>query len=94
MSLTEHLMPFDDHRQETTRGERPYSPLQLLFLLRLARFLILRQRNAYSDIVLPDDWRMKLINKSIYSSYCDCVEQGLSGDAQALFEQDKKANRS
>lgn len=85
--------PVDGGNQPfNNRGERPYSPVQLLFLLRLAR--LLRQRSEYLNVVSVDDWRMRLLNKAIYSNYCDCLEQGISDDAKALFERDKKANQS
>ncbi|MBI4317417.1 MAG: hypothetical protein HY675_02915 [Chloroflexi bacterium] len=93
------MLPFDIQRrdpvnesQHQARGARPYSPLQLLFLLRLAR--LLRERQEYANLLSPDDWRMKLLNKAIYSTYCDCVEQGLAGDAKALFERDQATNRA
>lgn len=93
------MTPFEAHWQDSTnesqhdgRGARPYSPVQLLFLLRLAR--LLRQRQEYLNVVSSDDWRMRLLNKAIYSTYCDCLEQGIGDDAKALFERDKAANRS
>lgn len=93
------MIPFDIQRQDTTnesqhesRGARPYSPVQLLFLLRLAR--LLRQRQEYINVLTPNDWRLRLLNKAIYSTYCDCLEQGIGDDAKALFERDKAANRT
>jgi len=93
------MTPFEAHWQDQKNesqrdggGVRPYSPVQLLFLLRLAR--LLRQRQEYLNVVSPDDWRMRLLNKAIYSTYCDCLEQGIGDDAKALFERDKATNRS
>ncbi|MBI2955140.1 MAG: hypothetical protein HYY30_12550 [Chloroflexi bacterium] len=78
--------------QQEGRGARPYSPLQLIFLLRLAR--LLRQRQEYLNVLAPEDWRLRLLNKAIYSTYCDCLEQGIADDAKALFERDKATNRA
>lgn len=93
------MIPFEIQRQETTndalqesRGARPYSPVQLLFLLRLAR--LLRQKQEYTNVLPANDWRLRLLNKAIYSTYCDCIEQGIGDDAKALFERDKATNRS
>lgn len=66
--------------------------MQLLFLLRLSR--LLRQREEYSKLLSPDDWRMKLFNKSIYSTFCDCVEQGTGDDAKSLFQQHQSRSSS
>lgn len=76
---------FIEARQRGAAGLRPYSPMQLLFLLRLSR--LLRQREEYTRLLSPDDWRMKLFNKAIYSTFCDCVEQGIGEDAKLLFQQ-------
>lgn len=93
--MTHFEAQWQDQKNESQHdggGVRPYSPVQLLFLLRLAR--LLRQRQEYLNVVSPDDWRMRLLNKAIYSTYCDCLEQGIGDDAKALFERDKATNRS
>lgn len=66
---------------------RTFSPFQALFLIRLNRLLNLRQEavNRQSD----DEWRLKLLSKSIYSTFCDCVELGVAEDARTLFERAK-----
>ena len=79
-------------RPRGTAGLRPYSPMQLLFLLRLSR--LLRQREEYTRLLGPDDWRMKLFNKAIYSTFCDCVEQGIGEDAKLLFQQYQRKSAS
>jgi hypothetical protein len=61
---------------------RNYSPLQILFLIRLNRLLRLRQEAITRQ---DDDWRARLLSKSIYSTFCDCVELGVSEDARSLF---------
>jgi hypothetical protein len=62
---------------------RAYNNLQSLFLSRLVR--LLRQRRDYANVLGPDDWRMRLLNKSIYSTFCDCLELGIADEARALF---------
>ena len=66
--------------------------MQLLFLLRLSR--LLRQREEYAKLLSPDDWRMKLFNKAIYSTFCDCVQLGIGEDAKTLFHQHQKESSS
>ncbi len=68
-------------------GSRSYSPLQALFLLRLTR--LLRERQDWVARLTPDDWRLKLLSKAIYSTFCDCVELGVAEDARTLFERAK-----
>ena len=69
-------------------SSRNYSPLQALFLIRLNR--LLRQRQDSISRLPEDDWRVKLLSKSIYSTFCDCVELGVAEDARTLFTRTKK----
>lgn len=62
---------------------RAYNALQSLFLSRLVR--LLRQRRDYANVLSADDWRMRLLNRSIYSTFCDCLELGIADEARALF---------
>ncbi|MHB1004273.1 MAG: hypothetical protein ACYC3S_01375 [Chloroflexota bacterium] len=62
---------------------RAYNALQSLFLGRLVR--LLRQRRDYASVLGADDWRMKLLNKAIYSTFCDCLEIGIADEARGLF---------
>lgn len=72
---------------------RSYNDLQLFFLMRLAR--LLRQKREYTagekDGKL-EDWRIRLFNKAIYSTFRDCMEQGVGEDARLLFQQEANAN--
>lgn len=58
-----------------------YSPLQLHFLRRLNRLLRLRAEQAGQ---LNDDG-VHLIDRAIYSSYCDAVDLEIGGEAQKLL---------
>lgn len=89
-------MPQFDSRQfdSSSRGggrssTRTYSSLQALFLHRLSKLLSGRQ--DWSKRLPTDDWRVKLLNKAIYSTYCDCVEQGLSEDARDLLAKSRSS---
>ena len=86
------MMPFNSNSQDSNRSQQAgstgvgaYSPVQLLFLMRLAR--LLRERQEWLDRLPPDDWRVRLLHKSIYSSFRDCLELGVGEDARNLFEQ-------
>jgi hypothetical protein len=73
----------------TQSQSRNYSPLQALFLIRLNRLLHLRQEAVSRQ--LEGEWRLKLLSKSIYSTFCDCVELGVAEDARTLFERSRSA---
>lgn len=69
----------------------PYSPVQVLFLLRFAR--LLRQGREYQGVLQPGDWRKRLLDKATYSTYRDCLEENLHDDVEALLERDKILNQ-
>lgn len=69
---------------------RPYNQMQLLFLLRLAS--LLRRRREYQHVLVPTDWRMRLLHKSIYSTFCDCMALGIAGEARGLFQEGELAD--
>ena len=62
---------------------KPYSSLQLLFLLRLVRMLRLKQK--YDNLPASEQWIVELLNRSIYSTFCDCLEQGVADEARSLM---------
>ena len=78
-----HMSAWD--RPGTNRGAsvKPYSSIQLLFLLRLVR--ILRVKQKYDSLPGTDAWISTLINRSIYSTFCDCIEQGVGDEARSLI---------
>jgi hypothetical protein len=75
----------DLRRRLGGRG-RAHNAMQSHFLLRLARLLTIRRTEAAS--LAADDWRVRLLNKATYCTYCDCVEAGVGDDARALFQQE------
>lgn len=56
----------------------PYQPTQLQSLLvsRLTR--LVRMEAEWRHRVSDEDWRIKLLHKTIYSTYCDCVAEGIT----------------
>ena len=69
-------------------GRRPansYTPAQLLFLLRFQRLLDKWQQ--YLSRLKADDWRMKALNKALYSTYRDCVALGVGEEARGMRRQ-------
>jgi hypothetical protein len=74
-------------REGTELGS--FSPLQLLFLTRLSS--LLRLRHDCMRLVSEENWRMKLLNKSLYSTFRDCVEQGIEPQAHGLFRIEKES---
>lgn len=67
-----------------TSRHLPVSPIQSLFLNRLSR--LLRLKEEWRERRLPADWRTRLIDKAIYSTYCDCVEVGAAETARELID--------
>ncbi|HEY8477449.1 MAG TPA: hypothetical protein VIN09_11345 [Chloroflexota bacterium] len=69
-------------------GLKHYTPHQLFFLARLSSLLRLRQEHL--GTLDPNDWRMKLINKALYSTFCDCLEEGVGDEAKMLISQHRQ----
>ncbi|MBI4212929.1 MAG: hypothetical protein HY534_01350 [Chloroflexi bacterium] len=77
--------------QVQTGGLRSYSPTQLFFLTRLS--WLIRQRRELINTLDVSDYRAKLLNKALYSSFLDCVEEGVGDDAKNLLaQQNQDAN--
>ncbi len=62
-------------------SEASYSPLQLHFLRRVQRLLRLRREQSGQ---LNGDG-VRLIDRAIYSTYCDAVDVGVGVEAQELL---------
>lgn len=63
-------------------SDRPQA-LQRLFLTRLRRLTWLRR--SCSDQM--DGNTLRVLDKSIYSTYCDCVEVGANDEAREMLKQ-------
>ncbi len=86
------IKSIDGRRSERQSRVKPYSELQLFFLLRLER--LLRIRREHAALSNSADWWAKLLSKAIYSTYCDCIELGVGEDARNLFTRDQAAAQS
>ncbi len=65
---------------------RSYSAVQRFFIGRLERLVTMRRN---TDLHL-EAWQTSLVNRSIYSTYCDCVEQGLADEAKILVRREQE----
>ena len=80
----------DEMVSPLTESEASYSPLQLHFLRRLNRLLRLRQEQGGE---LNGDG-VRLIDRAIYSSYCDACDVGVVVEAQKLLRRLPVTSRS
>ena len=82
--------PVTEQSLDSRTEVRPYNQMQLLFLLRLAS--LLRRRREYQNVLVPSDWRMRLLHKAIYSTFCDCLALGIGNEARGLFAEGELAD--
>jgi hypothetical protein len=68
-------------------ADDPFAPLSALFLDRLTRLLY--QEHEWRLRVPSDDWRLRLIHHAIYTTYCDCIAEGLADRARDLIQQNR-----
>ena len=72
-------------------GLRSFTPTQLFFLTRLS--WLIRQRRELINTLDETDWRLKLLNKALYSTFLDCDEEGVGDEARGLLaQQNQHAN--
>jgi hypothetical protein len=79
----------EDMLSPIKESDSSYSPLQLHFLRRLNRLLRLR---AEQSVQLNDDG-VRLIDRAIYSTYCDAVDLSVAGEAQKLLHRFATASK-
>ncbi len=60
-----------------------YSLVQTLFLSRLQQLIARRQKSA--GLLGADDWRLRLLDKALYSTYQDCVDLDVGEQARNLL---------
>src|SRR5437773_8529547 len=60
-----------------------HSAEQALFLRRFHD--LLEKRATYGDRYPETDWRRRLIDKALYSTYRDCLELELGGEVRELL---------
>lgn len=71
----------EDMLSADKEGNNSYSPLQLHFLRRLNRLLRLRSEQAGQ----LNEEGVRLVDRAIYSTYCDAVDLGVAAEAQKLL---------
>lgn len=94
MSSLENIQSVtDESGDRAPRGElKSYSPIQLFFLMRLS--YLQRQRREVVNVLDAGDWRMKLLNRALYSTYRDCVGQNVVNEARLLIAQPTNSSSS
>jgi hypothetical protein len=70
-----------DMLSHTGESSSSHSPMQLHFLKRLNRLLRLRAEQAGQ----LNAEGVRLIDRAIYCTYCDCADVGVLEDAQQLL---------
>ena len=80
----------DDMLSPIKESESSYSPLQLHFLRRLNRLLRMRSDQA----VEVNTEGLRLIDRAIYSTYCDTVDLGVGAEAQKLLHRFAVSSKS
>ncbi len=71
-------------------GLKSYTPTQLFFLMCLS--YLQRQRRECVNVLDGNDWRMRLLNKALYSTFQDCGTAGVGDEAKLLLGQQQQAN--
>ena len=80
----------DEMVSPLTESEASYSPLQLHYLRRLNRLLRLRQEQGTE----LNGEGVRLIDRAIYSTYCDACDVGVVAEAQKLLHRLPVESRS
>jgi hypothetical protein len=80
------------NRSQNSPAHRGFTPLQNLFMMRLKS--LVEKRRQHVGLLPPSDWRMRLIDKALFSSYGDCLQVGLSDQANELIRQARQAANS
>lgn len=73
-----------------TNSLRSFQPVQLFFLMRLS--WLQRQRRECANVLDAGDWRMRLLNKALYSTYQDCLREGVADEAKVILGQSAQTN--
>lgn len=75
----------------TSSGERLRRPAhtqeQLLFLQRFQT--LLAKRHQQVGHLQPNDWRLRLIDKALYSTYQDCLALNLGDEVREILRRER-----
>lgn len=83
-------LEFQRPDQAPLGGSRTYTPLQMFFLRRLER--LVRLSHDLGTSLPSEDWRVKLLRRSIYATYYECLELGIGEDARQILGQSASSN--
>jgi bifunctional DNA-binding transcriptional regulator/antitoxin component of YhaV-PrlF toxin-antitoxin module len=73
--------PLERIRRTTLSAE------QMLFLRRFGD--LLEKRREHADRLPESDWRRRLIDKALYSTYQDCLALDVGEEARAVLQHDQ-----
>ena len=60
--------------------------LQRFFLQRLNRFVAVRRERG--PLLDAGDFDLRLLDKAVYSTFCDCLDLGVGDEARAILRND------
>ena len=67
-----------------------YTVVQRFFLARIERLVALRKAPDFQ----AEPWQNALLNRAIYSTYRDCLEQGLADEARLVLRPEEGSTPS
>lgn len=67
-----------------------HTPEQMLFLHRFE--VLLNKRRQHAGRLQPTDWRMRLIDKALYSTYRDCLSLCVGDEAREKLRRERGAS--
>jgi len=67
-----------------------HTPEQLLFLHRFE--VLLNKRRQHVGRLPPTDWRIRLIDKALYSTYQDCLALSVGDEARERLRRERGAS--
>ncbi|MBM3204292.1 hypothetical protein FJZ55_10370 [Candidatus Woesearchaeota archaeon] len=81
-------LEFQRPDQASSGSPRTYSAVQTFFLRRLER--LVRVDRDLATSLSPDDWRLRLLRRSTYATYYECLELGLGEEARQVLSTSSK----
>lgn len=77
---------FQDSLSRNGRGSRSTPRLRRLFLKRLRRVVDMRRERA--PLLEPGASDLRLLDRAVYSTYCDCLDLGAGEEARAILREE------
>jgi len=73
------------------RLRRPaHTQEQSLFLHRFE--VLLTKRHQHAGRLQPSDWRLRLLDKALYSTYRDCLSLSVGDEAREILRRERSAS--